>query len=406
MSHVSGMQNYMPSDSLAIGIMLESTKRANLAENKLRQFDSWAWKDYESFITWMAWDDAKQLYFFSIEEQAVAKGANAPKDVAIKHGPPLLVELRMAVSASFHVVDHLGGISGLGSMISEPDEGLRSWRIYNPSVLTANYSENGTIGRFNGELGSGKTSGACVQIEQWLKESDTHWVIGNIKMFKPIERYIYVTRASEFLRAVANMPKGAVWIFYMDEGGLNYSKPDQTTKRVRQLDKLMRLIRKFHGSFNLIEQREESVPNLIIEWARNIFRFEKGKAHIVHIELRGPELSFRDTVKSFPKTTLPFDTDDPAMFEFDIDIEALHDAISGEENVMASIVEFLDKKDQESGVAPKPCAMDGCPNVFMEKDKRIKFCPEHRRYFVNGQTRTRDGEKVQYPNMDRFIDGS
>ena len=393
MSQVSGFYTSVD-DSLGKAVMIEATKRANQAEHRLSQFKNWTWTDYERFVTWMAWQDDIQSRFFAIGREAQKKGAIAPSQVVISRGPPLDISLRMAVSASFRVVDHAGGISGLGSMIAEPDEGMRSFAIFNPSILTANYQRQGNIGRVNGELDSGKTQGTCVIFEQWLREDQTHIAISNIRMFEPVERYIYTTKASQLLRVVCGVDPEVIWLFGMDEGGLNYSKPDQITKHVRQLDKLMRIIRKMHGSFILIEQREEAVPNLIMDWARNIYTFQKGKGHVVSIELRGPELAFRDTVKAFPKTKLPYDTDDPAAFDFDIDMDKVLEAIASDpDNPKIAILGYLDSLAQDREEIPRPCQYPGCTNSFTSNLKHRKYCDDHRQFHI--QTKSNRPPKLE-----------
>lgn len=394
MSQVAGFYTSID-DSLGKAVMIEATKRSQQTERRLSQFPTWTWEDYERFVTWMAWQDDVQEKFFAISESAKRKGAASPASVQMVRGPPLFVMLRKAASASFHVVDHAGGISGLGSMIAEPDEGLRSFKIYNPDILTANLRRKGNFGRINGELDSGKTNTGCVIFEQWLKEDEKHVAIGNIAMLREVPGYFYRAKASTLLRTVSELPDEKVFLYEMDEGGLNYSKPDQTTKHVRQLDKLMRIIRKLHGSFILIEQREESVPNLIVEWARNIYTCHKTKGHgIITIELRGPELGFRDTVKGFPATGLPFNTDDIAPFNFDIDIAKLFDYMAEKPEPKKRILEFLDAEGRSKGEIPRPCAAPGCSNTFLDSDKRRKFCDDHKRYFIDGATRFKDGSRV------------
>lgn len=371
-------------DALDRWKIVESEVRRTQAFRRLRQIKMWTFQDAREFVDAGVWEEDKNSMFHAMIDDAESQGAVSPY-VGIKNFETLL---RTAVDVSFHVVDHAGGLTGLGSMVFEPQEDVHTWRLYDrnaPSILVANLLERGNFYRDNGIPGTGKTNLACVISEEFVKEPN-HIAIGNIRMLKSDPRFIYVRTVKELFRTVAYLPAGMVWLFTQDEGGLTYNKPDQATRRVKKMDRLMRCVRKLYGSYGLVEQREDSVPNIIMEFAKNIFYVEaKG---VVSIEMKGPVLAFRDTVKNFPKTSLPFDTDDIAMFDVeDIDIDQALASVSGAgdrwpemeppEAAKRALREFLEQEHIAAG--PKKCSMPECDNPVTAEDKRVRYCEKHRR---------------------------
>jgi len=139
----------------------------------------------------------------------------------------------------------------------------------------------------------------------------------------------------------------------------------------------MRCVRKLGGSFNLIEQREDSVPKLIMEFAKNIFYCESRGT--VSIEMRGPELSFRDTVRDFPKTTLPFDTDDISMFPINIDIQKIFAFISGSDDPKKALRQYLEIEDAPvKAYIEKVCAYAGCGRSLVGMHPKARYCSNNK----------------------------
>src|SRR3990167_10863175 len=194
-------------DSLGKAVMIESTKRMTQARNLLARFNTWTWEDFEDYVLVGVWQEDRAAEFYRLEELAKAKGFSYPAQ-AFRN---MDKELRKATSTIFHLVDHAGGISGLGSMVFMPEEGYRSWNIYNPSILTANYQTEGNFGRIHGNLGSGKTNVLCVVLERWATRSE-HVALGNIRLEKADERYRFVRTAKEFFETVVELPEKARWL--------------------------------------------------------------------------------------------------------------------------------------------------------------------------------------------------
>jgi len=358
-------------DSLGKAVMIESTKRMTQARNLLARFNTWTWEDFEDYVLVGVWQEDRAAEFYRLEELAKAKGFSYPAQ-AFRN---MDKELRKATSTSFHLVDHAGGISGLGSMVFMPEEGYRSWNIYNPSILTANYQTEGNFGRIHGNLGSGKTNVLCVVLERWATE-ENHVALGNIRLEKADERYRFVRTAKEFFETVVELPEKTRWLFGLDDSSLYYGKMDQATRRVKDLDKFMLAVRKLKGSIVFVVHLDTAVPNVLMQFSRNIIHCPEQK--VVSIELRGPNLKFRDTVSGFPKSTLPFDTWDIATFPINLDIQALLQAISGADDSRANLREFL-----KTGEAPRVeyesriCKRAGCGKSLVGLHPAAKYCSQY-----------------------------
>lgn len=181
---------------------------------------------------------------------------------------------------------------------------------------------------------------------------------------------IYTRDAKDLFNAISKLPDEAKWIFILDEGGLMYSKADATTRRAKDLDKFVRIIGKLHGSMIIIEQREESVPTILQEFATSLYFCER--PGVVNIELKGPELAFRGTVSKFPKTTLPFQTYDIAYFSLNINLIAMFVALSGEGDVKQALRNFMSGAMKQ--VATKVCGNPDCGKELIGMHPAAKYC--------------------------------
>ena len=318
-------------DSLGKAVVLTSTERMTQALNFLRRFSVVSYEDVEDFITVGVWNEPEQEVFFNILDEARAGGIAFPYLI-----PNLRTRLRIAVSRSFHMIDRVGGISGLGSMVFEPERGATPFKVYNSKMFSVNFEE-GEFGRISGVPGSGKTNAACrLLIEEYVRPN--RLVFTNIMPTTygedgspeyPDPNVVYSMNVKELFINIAERGKDSKWIFILDEGGLVYSKPDAATRSAKDLDKLARVIRKLHGSFVVIEQRPDSIPTIIQEFSTVLFYCEKPPG-IVNVELKGPVIAHRARIKDVPKTTLPFDTYDIAYFSVSgVNIPAVFEAISG-----------------------------------------------------------------------------
>jgi len=325
----------MTEDSLGKMLILTSTERMNQVLDLLKRFPQLTYEDVIDLITVGVWEREQQKKLFA--DVMIARDAGIPSPALV---PNLEFHLREQISASFHVADKIGGVSGIGSMVFVRENGRNPWEVYNPELLTRNFHE-GQFGRISGLPRMGKTNTACRIMEQWAIRSD-QIAISNILQTKEDRRYRYARDSHALFEEISRLEAGQRFVFVMDEGGLVYAKIDASTRRAKTLDRLVRIIGKLHGSMILVEQRVESVPTILQEFSTCLFFAER--PGIVHIDLRGPALHFKTIVRGFPKTTLPFDTYDIAYFPVDEDeTNGLFEAVSGATDVRGAMKRYLDR---------------------------------------------------------------
>ncbi len=405
-------ENITSDDSIGKATILTAEERMTEALDLIHDLDGWSWQNLEDFITVGVREPQDQRALFTMISDArnpIPGEIPAHKPAEVRN---IDAELRMAVTHSFNAVDHLG-LSALGSMVFRPSTTIRSWNIYNPTILIANFEE-GNFGRISGVPGSGKTNVGCHMILQWVQSNNNHIAFTNIKP-KGAQQYvnphiIYVRDAKEFFLGISRLLPDERWIMFLDEGGLIYGRPDAATRRAKDLDKLMRIVRHLHGSFVIIEQRQESVPLILQEFSTTnlycpIKLVEGAKSARLNLELRGPKLAFRDRVKDFPPVDLkeiPFDTYDWAFWSVNINVYAMFAAVSGSDDPYGAIGDFVRASTSTVKVIIKNCLQCGKP-LPDNRSPLQKFCSDSCRVAAH-QQRKRDAIDIDPENVEDFIE--
>jgi hypothetical protein len=371
--------------------MLESERRMTQALDILRRFDSLTWDEVVDLVTVGIFNEATQHGLFNFIDRCKALKIARPS-----MAKNLERSIRKGISQSFHVVDRFGGVSSLGAMVFEPDSGTPPWSVFNSSILVANFQE-GNFGRVTGNPGTGKTNLGCEIIRE--AKSKGLAVFSNIGKAEPTPVYEFVRDARELFTAVSALPDGVTWILVLDEGGLVYSRQDATTRRAKDLDKLMRVIRHLHGSVVIIEQRPDSIPRILMEFSTSIFHCD-GKG-LVSIDLRGPKLAFRGRVCKFPKTKVPFNTYDIGYFAVNVDIVAMLEKMSGSTEPMKVLGEFIASEKQKP---TRLCMICNAALPYGTSNKRkICFnpaCVETRRKQINAESAQKLSNERKKATMD------
>ncbi len=234
--------------------------------------------------------------------------------------------LRADISDSFHIIEKTGGLTAVASMIFDRSDEGNSWNFYNPDILTMGFKEGG-FARISGLPRMGKTNLACVIMERWAAKG--YVALSNILPRSADSRYIYVKDAKALFLAVSGcMKRGVPWLFILDEGGLVWAKQDVSTRRAKDLEKLVRVIGKMHGRMAMIDQREDAIPTTIQQFSKTLFFCHK--PGVLTIELR--DYKFHAKIHDFPRTDLPFDTYDIAFFDVNVSIPDVLEGMSGEED--------------------------------------------------------------------------
>jgi hypothetical protein len=201
---------------------------------------------------------------------------------------------------------------------------IDEWQYYNPDLLIMGYNE-GNVGRWSGPPRKGKTNGACVLIERWLKQNRI--AITNIAKKEETNAFIYAGDARSLFETLCTVQRQTKIIFIYDEGGLTDSKSHASTLHARYMNDVYRVWGKFWGNTLYIDQLYTKCPEAIETFSTNIYHsIEPGT---VYFELSG-DIEFRRALTNFPKTNLPYDTRDLAYFDSKtLNVEAMFSAISG-----------------------------------------------------------------------------
>jgi len=303
----------------------------------MSRFETLNWKNIIDIATVGVWDVQDRDYLFIKSRQWESEGKN-PRDIE-----GLEIRIRGSVASSFHIAERWG--IGVGSMVFAPELDYDEWEIYNPDLLIANFNE-GNFGEWTGPPRTGKTSGACVFIEQWI--SKNRLVVSNIFKKSETNAYDYANNARDLFGIISNYPRKKKWIFVYDEGGASgYSKAQAATLKSIYLNNVCRIIGKLYGNVLYIDQRQLSVPTTIQEFSTS--RYHSIEPGMVHFELKHP-MEFNRVISGFPKTSLPYDTRDIASFEMNINTDKMFQAMSGEKKPYEALQDFLLTKESE---APK-----------------------------------------------------
>ena len=200
------------------------------------------------------------------------------------------------------------------------------WMAYQEGKLYAVY----------GSMGTGKTNFALRVAEDMWHANNTMMFITNITVNH--ERFKYVNHASDLLLYLA-MYKHPFVIF--DDSTTYYSSTEALSKRAKDMNSLIVIIRKFRANILFIAHVKQYIPRMVKEFGEWI------------IKKRSKTVGEMDPyiIEDIPATTLEYNTYEIGSFKFDIDMEGVLDAISGiadEENMRKKLVKYIEewKKEQ------------------------------------------------------------
>ena len=314
---------------------------AQLAHEKMGQFlslmtrfETLDWKAINNIVTVGIWDVAERDKLFKIIREYDKQNIQPSKI------PGLEYRLRAAVGPSIRLAEKLGGITGLGSMVFEPELTNDEYQYYNPNILTMGFKE-GNFGRSSGNPRHGKTNNACLLIEQWNHNNNI--ALSNIFKKEETGKYLYVKDSRDLFATLVEIPRKIPWIFIYDEGGLSYSKMQANTIHSRYMNEVARIIGKLYGNMLYIDQLPEACPETIQKFSTTFFH--SIAPGTMYIQLKG-NYNFTRTLRGIPKTTLPFETRDTAYFDSKtLNVESMFSAISGATNPYDAMSDFLDSKE-------------------------------------------------------------
>jgi len=238
------------------------------------------------------------------------------------------------------------------------DRAMHQWDDFNPDIFIKPFLEgNGRLYHVWGVMDSGKTD-ISLKLAEFLLQRN-FIVITNVHckdsmlikfqlQYKPsnsegeyepipnLYRCIYMSDL--LLRCLIWQLEGKNIVMIFDEAGIFYSKKEAMTRGNIDMEKFIRLIRKFNLNIIFIEQRELGLPPTAQEMlAAEIEKLSKKRAHF---NTRYLDRNYNEWIESVPRTTLKFLTKDIAGFVQDVNFTDLFNKVAVEEESEAKLHEI------------------------------------------------------------------
>lgn len=197
-----------------------------------------------------------------------------------------------------------------------------AWNDVNPEVYLRPFRVSaGTLVHISGVMGSGKTDLGCTLADYALKEG--YKVVTNVQFTGELPPgLVRCTRLSDLLlemidSRIADRPT----VVLFDEVSQFFSRRESARSGNIQLEKLLRLTRKFRSSIIFVEQVQGGLPSVALELLSA--RFHKLGKKKCQYATRNMEKNYNLLLDSIPRTKLPFETYHMGGFASDIDLGAL-----------------------------------------------------------------------------------
>lgn len=234
------------------------------------------------------------------------------------------------------------------------DSAMHQWDDFNPDVFIKPLLQgNGRLISINGVMDSGKTDLSLTLAYYLLNKNFA--VITNIDCerailykygmeatdSKIINNFYHCIFMSDLLwLAIKLMEDGKNIVMIFDESGIFYPKKGAMTKSNQEVEKFIRLIRKFNLNIIFIEQRENGLPPTAEEMLAS--EFQKLSQKRVHYTTRYLERNYNEWIESVPscRPMIEFKTKDVAGFRVDVNFTELFDRVVIEDNAVDKIKEI------------------------------------------------------------------
>lgn len=161
-----------------------------------------------------------------------------------------------------------------------------------------------------GRMGSGKTDFSLLIAETLLKKNIVKLVGSNIRTSDP--RFDYIVNVYQLKKW---MQKKGAKLFILDEAAVHIDSRSALSKLNREIRKIAFLLRKFDGKMILVSQRSEDLDSTFRDsdiWLATFYK-ETLKSCIVYANPLDEPIRLID----IPKTSIPYDTKDIALFGFE-----------------------------------------------------------------------------------------
>ena len=256
------------------------------------------------------------------------------------------------------------------------------WGDVNPEVFLRPFIVGaGTLGHVSGVMGSGKSDFACLLAEMAASRGFT--VVTNIAFTSGLpDGIVRATRLSRLLLDMIDARlAGRPVLVVLDEVSQFFSRREAGRSENIQMEKLLRLTRKFRASMLFVEQVQYGLPTVALELLSA--RYHKTSKVKMHYATRNMERNYNLLVEGVPRTDLSFDTLHLGGFAHDVNLgEMFRDALIEEEQELALRRAILDEVGGGDGNV-MPIDHNGLNNISHIKKKRKKA--------VRRRTNDRDG---------------
>lgn len=227
-------------------------------------------------------------------------------------------EMYKAINARINTLDDTSRAASLNYAAST----WLAWNDMNPSLFLRPFKmSSGTLVHVSGTMGSGKTDLACTLGDYALQEGYT--VITNIAFTGDLpDGLVRCTKLSDLMLQMidARLEERDVVVLF-DEVSQFFSRREAGRGQNIQLEKMLRLTRKFRSSIVFIEQIKGGLPSVAMELLSA--RFHKTAKKKVQYATRNMEKNYNLLLDGVPRTKLKFKTLHLGGFRADIDLGEL-----------------------------------------------------------------------------------
>jgi len=206
-----------------------------------------------------------------------------------------------------------------------------AWGDINPAVFLRPFEvSSGTLVHISGVMGSGKTDLGCTLADHALR--DGYGVVTNVAFTGDLpDGLVRCVRLSDLLLEMIDARlDGRDVVVLFDEVSQFFSRRESARSGNIQMEKLLRLTRKFRSSIIFVEQVKGGLPSVALELLSA--RFHKLGKKKCQYATRNMEKNYNLMLDGIPRTALPFKTLHLGGFRSDVDLgELFRDTLIEEE---------------------------------------------------------------------------
>lgn len=166
-------------------------------------------------------------------------------------------------------LSRIGAVKAFGQATSSRPWAMLS-RHYFLSPLIGEGEMRGGFLTVCGIPGKGKSNVTSLISEMWHEEFPETEVLANVPVTDRPPWLRPAESMEELLTGIADaLENDRRWLWDLDDGGIAWLRARATTSEAVGLERFIRIVPKYGGSFVFVEQRSEGVPSVIQDFAQN-----------------------------------------------------------------------------------------------------------------------------------------